>query len=232
MQGWIKLHRKIQDSFFYTDSQAVHLWLHILLKANHKTNKFMWNGEEIEVLQGQFITGRKKLSIETGVNESKVQRLLKMFIKSGNIEQLTNRRHSMITVLKWGLYQVSEQPMNNQRTTSEQPVITNKNVNNEKNDKEYTEVFEFLWDIYEKVGNKKLSFSKWKLLTSIQQENVKDKVRGYISNTNTDGTFPSRKHLQTFLNKKFEYWNDEIILESSGNKTKTASQVYDEMLGN
>ncbi len=89
MSGWISIHRKIKESPVYSDSQAVHLWLHLLLTANHKTNQFVMNGKLITVNRGQLLTGRKALSSATGINESKIQRLLKLFEELEMIEQQT-----------------------------------------------------------------------------------------------------------------------------------------------
>ncbi len=134
MQGYIAIHRQIVDSSFYKDSQAVHLWLHLIMKANHKDKCFMMNGAEITVKRGQLITGRKALSVGTGIQESKIQRLLKAFEKCHMIEQQTNNRNRLITVLSYDSFQAGEQQMNNKRTTDEQQVNTNNNVNNDKNE--------------------------------------------------------------------------------------------------
>ena len=116
------------DKGYYTDSQAVHLWTHLLLKANHSTREFMWNGSIIKIDRGSFVTGRKKLSLETGINESKIFRLLKLFKSEQQIEQQANNRNTIITILNYDSFQAGEQQMNNQRTTSEQPVKDRKSV--------------------------------------------------------------------------------------------------------
>lgn len=35
--GYVSIHRQFMDSRLYKDSQAVHLWLHLILKANHES---------------------------------------------------------------------------------------------------------------------------------------------------------------------------------------------------
>ena len=131
--GFIILHRKIKETAIYSDSQAVHLWIHLLLKANHKSNQFVQNGKLITVNRGQLVTGRKKLSAETGVSESKIQRLLKLFEDMQMIEQLANSRNRLITVVNYDSHQSGEQQMNSPRTTDEQPANTNNNDNNDNN---------------------------------------------------------------------------------------------------
>ena len=132
--GWIKIYRSTRDKGWYKKDDYFRMWIHLLLKANHQKKEFMFNGENTTVKPGQFITGRKALSQELNINESKVERVLTFFeSKECQIEQQKTNRNRLITILNWNQYQHIEQPVNNKRTTSEQPVNTNKNVKNEKN---------------------------------------------------------------------------------------------------
>jgi hypothetical protein len=132
--GYIKVFRSIMDKGWYKDSECVALWLHLLLKANHKGAEFMLGYSIIKLLPGQLVTGRKALSYETGISESKIERILKLFEIEQQIEQQTNSRNRIITILSWDAYQKSEQQMDSPRTASEQPVDTNKKKKNNKND--------------------------------------------------------------------------------------------------
>ena len=127
--GWISLHRKIQDSAIYSDSQAVHLWIHLLLKANHQDKEFLFNGSIQTVKRGQLLTGRKALSSETGINESKIQRLLKTFEMCHMIEQQANNKSRLISITNYDNHQLGEQQTNSKRTADEQQMNTNNNVN-------------------------------------------------------------------------------------------------------
>lgn len=129
-QGWIKIHRSIEDKGYYRDSEYIHLWVHLLLKVNHEEKEFLFNGKIIKIKRGQCVTGRKKLSQETGISESKIERILKLFESEQQIEQQTNNRNRIITIKNYNEYQKNEQPVNNKRTASEQPVNTNKNDKN------------------------------------------------------------------------------------------------------
>lgn len=144
-RGYIKVWRKLQQSFFYKDSHYVHLWIHLLFKANHEPNEFMLNGKKMICNRGQIITGRNVLSKETGIDTNKVFRILKTLKSEQLIEQQSLSKFSLITVLKYEDYQSnnehqSEQPVNSQRTASEQPVNTNKNVEELKELKEVNKV--------------------------------------------------------------------------------------------
>lgn len=138
-RGYIKLWRKMQEKGWYKNPKHAHLWVHILLKANHIANEFMWNGEMIAIEEGQFLTGRKELSKETGIAESTIEKILKVFEKEHQIEQQKTNKFRIISVINWKEYQKDgqkkEQQSDNGRTPKEQRKNTNKNDKNEKNDK-------------------------------------------------------------------------------------------------
>ena len=130
MSGWIKLHRKLCEKAFYSkDSQKVHLWVHLIMSANHAGKEELLGGKPFFCASGQFTTGRKQLSSETGISESKIERILTYFEKiEQQIEQQKTSSNRLITVLRWDEYQESEQrseqQVNNNRTASEQQVNT------------------------------------------------------------------------------------------------------------
>jgi hypothetical protein len=143
--GWIRLHRKLIKKGYYKDSEHVHLWIHILLKANHEDTEFLFNGQIINIKRGQFITGRDVLSKETGINRSKIERILKCLKSEQQIEQQTTNKFRLITINNYHKYQTREQQIeqqvSNKRATSEhkQELKNEKNINisNLKNSNPY-----------------------------------------------------------------------------------------------
>lgn len=134
--GYVFMYRTLMDKGYYKDSHYVHLWLHLIFKATYRDKEYLFNGK-IEYLEpGQFIAGRKSLSKETGIQESKIERILNCFKNEHQIEQQKNNKFRIISITNWDKYQINEQQneqeMNNQRTTSEQPVNTNNTVNTVK----------------------------------------------------------------------------------------------------
>lgn len=129
-RGWVSFHRKTVDAPFYKDSEAVHLWFHLVLSANHKDNKTMVGQTIVAIPRGSLLTGRKSLSSATGIHESKIQRLLKLFEKNEQIEQQTFTKYRLISITNYNEYQDSEQQVNSSRTATEQQLNTNNNDNN------------------------------------------------------------------------------------------------------
>jgi hypothetical protein len=127
-RGYIKIWRKIMDSFLYLDSETFHLWVTLLFLAGHEGKEIMFNGETQVLKRGQFISGRKSLSEKTGISESKVYRLLEIFEREQLIEQQKTNLFSLISIINYERYQYNEQqdehPANIQRTTREQRVNT------------------------------------------------------------------------------------------------------------
>lgn len=56
MQGWIKLHRQIQENEFYFSERftKVQAWVDLLLLANHKPATLYIRGVEMRLLPGQL----------------------------------------------------------------------------------------------------------------------------------------------------------------------------------
>ena len=141
MEGWVKLHKKLSSKGFYSkNSEKVHLWIHLLFKASHNTREEILGGKPVVCNAGQFTTGRKQLSIETGISESKIERILTNFEKiEQQIEQQKTSTNRLISICNWLEYQFGEQQIeqqvNNDRTTSEQQVNTPLDIKNKENNK-------------------------------------------------------------------------------------------------
>jgi hypothetical protein len=108
MTGWIKLHRKLIQTSFYKDSQAVHLAIHLLMKANHSDVKITFNNDEVSIKRGSMITGRHALSRETGIHESTIYRKLRVLEKVGFSHIKSNNKYSMITINNYDAYNCNE----------------------------------------------------------------------------------------------------------------------------
>lgn len=138
MEGWIKIHRKLlENPIVSKDSDHLAIWIYLLLNATHKEIPAVFKGEKIILQPGQLITGRKSMSEKLKISESKIFRVINEYKSEQQIEQQTSNKNSLITILNWNIYQQSEQQieqqMNNKRTTNEQQLNTNKNVNNDNN---------------------------------------------------------------------------------------------------
>lgn len=135
MAGWIKLHRQLLESRWGSNLEMMGFWASLLMMANHKT-AFTYDGTQIN--PGQLMTSRDALSSKFKLSPSKIYRMLSALSDAKQIEQRTSNKNTIITITNWVDYQECEQQMNNKRTTGEQPVNTNKNVKNVKNERKNT----------------------------------------------------------------------------------------------
>lgn len=107
--GWVKLHRKLVDNPIFKNPKASHLWIAILLLANHEPRTFVWGNKTHNLLAGQLLTGREKLSKLTGLSENFIQRTLVALENVHQIRQQTFNKFRIITVVSWQNYQLGEQ---------------------------------------------------------------------------------------------------------------------------
>ena len=178
-RGFVKLYRKLLEWEWYTDSNVKSLYIHLLIKANHSPKK--WQG--ITINKGQVLTGRKVLSVETGLSEMQVRTALKKLESTQNITISATSKNSIITVCNYESYAEYNQ-QDNQQVTSEitnkqptdnQQVTTTKNTKNSKN------------------NNNSFNFKKAFVDLGVEKETLEDwlKVRKNKRASNTETAFKS-----------------------------------------
>lgn len=138
-QGWIALHRAIQESWIWEDKpfskQAA--WIDMLLLANHEDNKFLLGNELVVVKQGSFITSELKLMERWGWGKSKTRAFLDLLQNDEMIVKISDRKKTTINIVNYEKYSVfnnSSRPRADRKQTTSRPrADTNNNDNNENN---------------------------------------------------------------------------------------------------
>ena len=123
--GWIKMHRKILSWEWYHDSGMVHLFIHLLLNANHEDKK--WKGQVIQ--RGQLITGRRELSKRTGLSERSIRTFIKRLKNDQQIAIKTTNKFTIITICNYNTYQNvtnENDPTNDQLSANKRPASDHK----------------------------------------------------------------------------------------------------------
>jgi len=141
-RGYVKLHRALVDWEWYTEPNMVLFFIHCLLRANHKDGT--WKGHDVK--KGQFISGRKVLSAETGLSERNIRTCIEKLKKSGELTIKTTNKNTIFTLNNWTKYQsdeVGDQQNANKRPTNDQQTTTNKNDKNDKNVNKYIGIKDF-----------------------------------------------------------------------------------------
>ena len=135
MSGWIKIHRKFLEWEWFNKSEAVHLFMYMLLKANHKDGK--WQG--IEVKRGQFISSLGNISNATGISVQTIRTILKKLEKTNEIELKSTSQFTIVTISKYDCYQEQTDETNKPLTNNQQAI--NKQLTTNKNDKKERMLF-------------------------------------------------------------------------------------------
>lgn len=140
-QGWICLHRQMLEWEWYSDINTTRLFLHCLLKANHKEKR--WQGKVIP--RGSFITGRNVLADETGLTVQQIRTSINKLKSTSDLSIKATNKNSLVTVVNYGLYQDKELEVTNKTTSkphNEQPTdnqqLTTTNNDNNITSKEIT----------------------------------------------------------------------------------------------
>ena len=122
--GWIKVFRRFLDWEWYSETNMVRLFLHLLLKANFEDKR--WHG--IVIKRGQFVTSISSLKSEILLSARTIRTCLERLKKTGEIDKQTTNRFTIITICRYDDYQ---QLQDVQRQTNDKQA-TNKRQTNDK----------------------------------------------------------------------------------------------------
>ena len=173
--------RKIFDWEWYTDSKTFHLFFHCVLRANHEPNSY----QGIPLKRGQFVTGRKKLSVETGLSEQEVRTILKRLKSTNEITIQSNHRNSIITVNNYDEYQSFYRKKRKINQQINREITTNNN--NIYNTKEYISLSSSI----EKNSKNEISDDEREILKNYVKRNklAKTNLRGYVKKIIDNGDY-------------------------------------------
>lgn len=101
--GWIKLHRKMMSWEWFKDSNAVHIFVYLLLSA--ATEPREWRGASIA--RGQVAITIDELSGRLGLSVKSIRTALGKLEKSGAIEKLSTARYTLVTIANYDSYQAT-----------------------------------------------------------------------------------------------------------------------------
>ncbi|MDZ4992614.1 hypothetical protein GNF80_06440 [Clostridium perfringens] len=157
VEGWLKLYRSIQNHWLWEDKpfSRGQAFIDLLLMANHKDNKILFNGELIEVKRGSRITSLRQLSEAWGWSTKKTKKFLELLEKDNMITVKSDNKKTLVTIENYEVYQEvgnieetqekhqgnsEETQRKNKRNSKEIQKKTNKNDKERyKNDKERKE---------------------------------------------------------------------------------------------
>lgn len=138
-KGWVAIHRSIRDHWLYQEKRVFskyEAWLDLVMDANHKQNKFVFDGKLVEVERGQKITSIRQLSERWRWSRTKVTDFLTLLEKDGMLVRKSDSKKTVITIVNYDIYQNQDNKKSHSGDTEKPQKSTNNNdktMNNNDN---------------------------------------------------------------------------------------------------
>ncbi len=126
MEGWIKIHRKIQEWGWYKDGNTFRVFIHLLLNASLTDKHYM--GYPIK--RGDVVIGRKALASQLDLSEMQIRTALNKLKSTSEITIKTTNKFSVVTINNFDKYQSFDVSNNQQDNQQDNQQITNKQPTN------------------------------------------------------------------------------------------------------
>lgn len=210
--GWTKFHRSwLDDPLINKDPDHLAVWIRLVNDAALEAIPGVFGGKRITLQPGQLTTGRKQLGEKCGVQQDKVQRILRSFESAQLIAQQASSKNRLISILWCDSEDESAQQnalqMHNECTTSAQQMHTLERIKN-KNKEIYTSEFLAFWDAYPKKEDKKRAAAKF--ATALKSGVKVETVMAGLEKAKRSEQWTERKYIplpSTWLNGA--RWEDE-----------------------
>ena len=133
MSGWIKVHRKLLDWEWYSDTNCRLLFIHCLLKANFEDTK--WRG--VDIKKGSFISSLANLAKSTGLSLRSLRTAISKLESTSELTSKGHAEYTVFTVVKYNEYQSTDKPPLHKTTKKRQ--ATDKLPTTDKEEEEFKE---------------------------------------------------------------------------------------------
>ena len=136
MQGYFYIHRKIAESWVWSDKPFSfgQAWIDMIRRANHKKAEILFSGKIVTIERGSFLTSQEKLKKDWGWKRKRFDCFVKNLKKSEMIlvENWANQG-TYVTICNYSAYQNEGQTKVQTRSKrGANGGAINNNVNNEK----------------------------------------------------------------------------------------------------
>lgn len=171
-RGYVKLWRKSIEAGWLQNHKLWAFWCWCLIKASHKEFDMVVGCQQVHLMPGDFIFGRKAASKELKISEQTIRTLLDFLKTSRNLTIKTTNKFSVITIINWSAYQDKENEINqqvNQPLTNNQPTTNHKQECKELKNNKYTSEFLEFYTAYPKHKKRDDAFKAWNSLNGTRQ---------------------------------------------------------------
>ena len=112
MEGWISLHRQLQEHWLWKSKEPFDkrsAWIDLLLMVNHQKEKIEFDKELIDVERGQRITSLEKLAKRWKWSRHKVSDYLNQLEQDGMLVQVRDSKKTLVSIENYDKYQVQKE---------------------------------------------------------------------------------------------------------------------------
>jgi hypothetical protein len=223
-KGWVAIHRSIRDHWLYQEKRVFskyEAWLDLVMDANHKQNKFVFDGKLVEVERGQKITSIRQLSERWRWSRTKVTDFLILLEKDGMLVRKSDSKKTVITIVNYDIYQNQDNKKSHSSDTEKPQKSTNNNdktmINNDNNNNSPRNTRKKR--VYEDDDpNKILAKTLFKLIK--KNQDIKEPNLDYWANTirlTIESDKRSGKEVQEMIvwASQHEFWSTVVLSPSS-----------------
>jgi len=125
--GFIVLYRSLLEWEWYSDANTTRLFIHCLLRANHKDNK--WQGITID--RGSFVTSYAHLALDLGLTVQNIRTSINKLKSTGELTHKSHSKYGIITINNYDKYQDTNSQPNSQLTVNQQSTNNKQQWNKE-----------------------------------------------------------------------------------------------------
>lgn len=129
--GYIKLHRAILNWEWYDDPVTTRVFMHLLLTANIKSNKY----QGYEIPEGSRVFSYSKLADETNLSVRNVRTAINHLKSTGEVTSSRTPKFSIISIVNWATYQGNRQ---GKRQAADKEATSDRQHNKNIRRKEYS----------------------------------------------------------------------------------------------
>lgn len=193
-RGYLKLWRKLIDWEWFQDSNTLHLFIYLLIKANYKDGRYMNH----DIKKGQVVFGRRSASETTGLTEREIRTSLSRLKSTNEATSKTTSKFSIITLCNFDTYN-NELEGNDQQATSKNP---------EKRPAKQQPELELYNDVNVGGDQQNDQQKSGKTTTPKKYNNTSNTYTHPKTTTTTTKTTPEwKKHCETFV--QYQLWESK-----------------------
>ncbi len=213
-QGWISIHRSIQEHWIWANEKYLKYWMLILLNVNHEPKKFPVGNEIFVCSPGQSFRSIQQWTDLFGCSKKTTVKFFEMLKRDDMISTEIlgngNRRKHLLTVVNWDKYQKTETRMFRERkpecSVNGNPNVTpnnnENNVNNENNENKIP--------LTPKGIDSNLIFSEIEFPESFKNDFFKKTLLSWLEyKNNKRQSYKSDKAIQELVNQLHKFSDGE-----------------------